>query len=235
MLVRYGIIGIGKQGTLYCAFFKDKKIQGGTLVAVCDIDKKVLLEFKKQNPKIATYNDYKEMVDKKIVDAILVTVPHYFHPEMAIYCFKKNVHVVVDKPAGVYTKQVREMMAASKKTKSLFGMMFNQRTNCLYRKMRELIAKGEIGDLRRVSWIITDWFRSQFYYDSGAWRATWKGEGGGVLINQCPHQIDLVSWIVGEMPKSVNAFCKYGQWHNIEVEDEVTAYFEYKMVRLVFL
>jgi predicted dehydrogenase len=107
-------------------------------------------------------------------------------------------------------------------------MMFNQRTNCLYRKMREIIADGGIGELQRVNWIITDWYRTQQYYDSGSWRATWSGEGGGVLINQCPHQIDLVQWVVGEMPVEVNGFCQYGKWHDIEVEDEVTAYFRYK-------
>jgi len=135
--------------------------------------------------------------------------------------------VICDKPAGVYTKQVREMNEFAAKSKALFAMMFNQRTNCIYRKMKEIIAGGGIGELQRVNWIITDWFRTQQYYDSGSWRATWEGEGGGVLINQCPHQIDLVQWIVGELPVSVNGFCQYGKWHNIEVEDEVTAYFRY--------
>ena len=135
--------------------------------------------------------------------------------------------MITDKPAAVYTKQVEEMNAAAEKSTALYGMMFNQRTNCLYRKMREIISEGGIGTLQRVNWIITDWFRTQNYYDSGSWRATWKGEGGGVLINQCPHQLDLVQWVVGEMPVSVNGFCKYGKWHDVEVEDEVTAYFEY--------
>jgi predicted dehydrogenase len=111
---------------------------------------------------------------------------------------------------------------------ALFGMMFNQRTNCVYRKMKEIIAAGGIGELQRVNWIITNWYRTQQYYDSGSWRATWEGEGGGVLINQCPHQIDLVQWVVGEMPTSVHGFCQYGKWHDIEVEDEVTAFFKYK-------
>ncbi|MBQ3127129.1 MAG: Gfo/Idh/MocA family oxidoreductase, partial [Clostridia bacterium] len=109
-----------------------------------------------------------------------------------------------------------------------FAVMFNQRTNCLYRKMREIVQSGGIGDLQRVNWIITDWYRTQQYYDSGSWRATWAGEGGGVLINQCPHQLDLVQWVVGELPVEVNGFCHYGKWHDIEVEDEVTAYFRYR-------
>ena len=120
-----------------------------------------------------------------------------------------------------------EMNEFAAKHDARFAMMFNQRTNCMYRKMREIIAEGGIGELQRVNWIITDWFRTQQYYESGGWRATWEGEGGGVLINQCPHQIDLVQWIVGEMPKTVRGFCQYGRWHDIEVEDEVTAFFTY--------
>ena len=119
------------------------------------------------------------------------------------------------------------MNEVAKKSKAKFAMLFNQRTNCVYRKMKEIIADGGIGDIQRVTWIITDWFRTQHYYDSGSWRATWEGEGGGVLINQCPHQIDLVQWVVGKMPEKVRGFCHYGKWHDIEVEDDVTAYFEY--------
>ena len=116
----------------------------------------------------------------------------------------------------------------SAKTGAKFAMMFNQRTNCVYRKMKEIIESGELGQLQRMTWIITDWYRTQAYYDGGSWRATWAGEGGGVLINQCPHQIDLVQWVLGQMPKKVHGFCHYGKWHDIEVEDDVTAYFEYE-------
>ena len=105
--------------------------------------------------------------------------------------------------------------------------MYNQRTNPLYIKMHDLIASGELGSVRRVNWIITNWFRTQFYFDSGSWRATWDGEGGGVLMNQCPHQIDLLQWIIGEMPNKVQSFCHFGKWHDVEVEDDVTAYMEF--------
>jgi predicted dehydrogenase len=140
----------------------------------------------------------------------------------------KGINVICEKPAGVYTKQVKEMNEVAKNSNSLFAMMFNQRTNCLYRKMKEIISEGEIGQIKRINWIITDWYRSQSYYDSGDWRATWSGEGGGVLFNQCPHQLDLLSWVTGMMPKKVHAFCHYGKWHDIEVEDDVTAYLEYE-------
>lgn len=141
---------------------------------------------------------------------------------------KKGISVICEKPAGVYTKQVKEMNEVAKNSNALFTMMFNQRTNCLYRKMREIILSGGIGQVKRVNWIITNWYRTQSYYDSGDWRATWSGEGGGVLFNQCPHQLDLVQWIIGMSPKKVHAHCHFGKWHDIEVEDDVTAYFEYE-------
>lgn len=232
--IRFGIVGVGNQGSHYANIFKgcyeDKKIDNGVLTALCDNDE-AKLEKARENyasMQVSFFNDYKEMLDSGLIDVVLVEVPHYQHPEIVTECLQRGINVICDKPAGVYTKQVREMNEIAKKSAAKFGMMFNQRTNCVYRKMREMIAGGELGELQRVNWVITDWFRTQNYYDSGSWRATWKGEGGGVLINQCPHQIDLVQWIVGEMPVSVRGFCKYGRWHDIEVEDEVTAFFEYK-------
>ena len=229
--VRYGIIGLGNQGSSYALkIFDAGKAENAVLTAMCDINEAKIenVKAKTTNKDAVYFTDYKEMLDSGLCDAVLIEVPHYSHPEMVEECLKRNIHVICEKPAGVYTKQVKEMNAASEKSGALFGMMFNQRTNCLYRKMREIVMEGGIGELQRVNWIITDWYRTQQYYDSGSWRATWEGEGGGVLINQCPHQIDLVQWVVGEMPVSVNGFCQYGKWHDIEVEDEVTAYFRYK-------
>ncbi len=229
--VRYGIVGLGNQGTNYTRHFVKGEIKNGVLTALCDFNpaKIKAMQEKEDAPSNVTYfSNYKEMLDSGLVDAVLVETPHYDHPEIVMECLKRDIHALCDKPAGVYTKQVREMNELAKKSKARFGMVFNQRTNCVYRKMREMIANGDIGELQRVNWTITDWFRTQQYYDSGSWRATWQGEGGGVLINQCPHQIDLVQWVVGEMPKTVRGFCQYGKWHDIEVEDEVTAFFTYK-------
>ena len=227
--VKYGIIGIGNQGSYYAKLISEGSIPNAILTAICDInDQKIENAKQKYGESITYFSDYKKMLESKVCDAVLVETPHYFHPEMVIDCLKTGHHAVCDKPAGVYTKQVCEMNEVAKKSNLKFAMMFNQRTNCVYRKMREIIANGEIGELQRVNWIITDWFRTQAYYNSGSWRATWNGEGGGVLINQCPHQIDLVQWVIGQMPKKVRGFCKYGRWHDIEVEDDVTAYFEYE-------
>ena len=230
MSVRYGIIGLGNQGsTYYYNIFANGKATDATVSAVCDINP-AKLDNIKNNEKIenvAYFDNYIEMLDSGLCDAVLVEVPHYQHPEMVMESLKRGINVICEKPAGVYTGQVREMNALAESSSAKFGMMFNQRTNCVYRKMREMIQSGEIGELQRVTWIITNWYRTQKYYDSGSWRATWEGEGGGVLINQSPHQLDLVQWVVGKLPTAVNGFCKYGKWHDIEVEDDVTAYFEY--------
>ena len=228
--IRFGIIGLGNQGSSYMFnIFDAGLVENGVVTAVCDINPVKIENIKNgtKNKEVVYFDNYIEMLDRGLCDAILVETPHYQHPEIVMECLKRDIHVICEKPAGVYTKQVREMNEAAKKSKAHFAMMFNQRTNCVYRKMREIIQGGGIGELQRVSWIITNWFRTQYYYDTGSWRATWAGEGGGVLINQCPHQIDLVSWVIGEQPVAVNGFCKYGRWHDIEVEDEVTAYFEY--------
>ena len=229
--VRYGIVGLGNQGTNYAIkIFDGGKAKDAVVTAMCDINpaKIQAMKDKTSNKEVKYFTDYREMLDSGLCDVVLVETPHYIHPEMVIECLNRGIHVICDKPAGVYTKQVREMNEVAQKSKAHFAMLFNQRTDSIYRKMKEIIAEGGIGELQRVNWIITNWYRTQSYYDSGSWRATWDGEGGGVLINQCPHQIDLVQWIVGQMPKSVRGFCQYGKWHDIEVEDEVTAYFEYE-------
>ncbi|MBQ5793037.1 MAG: Gfo/Idh/MocA family oxidoreductase [Clostridia bacterium] len=229
--VRVGIIGLGNQGTHYMAgLFNPGKIPNGVITALCDNNpaKIEIMKTRTVGQDVAYFDNYIEMLDSGLCDMVMVVVPHYFHPEMVMEALKRGIHVICDKPAGVYTKQVKEMNEVAKQSNALFAMMFNQRTNCVYRKMREIVQAGGIGELQRVTWIITDWYRTQQYYDSGSWRATWEGEGGGVLFNQCPHQIDLVQWVVGELPEQVNGFCQFGKWHDIEVEDEVTAYFRYK-------
>lgn len=226
--VRAGVIGYGNMGTSHCKWIHDGIIPGMELSAVCDIDS-VKIDAAKKNfgDDVRYFADYKAMIDSGSVDAVIIAVPHYFHPEMAIYALEKGVHAMVEKPAGVYTKQVKEMNAVAAKHPDLvFAMMFNQRTNPLYIKIKEILDSGRIGEIRKVTWIITSWWRTQKYYDSSSWRATWAGEGGGVLMNQAPHQLDLLQWLTG-MPTMIRAYLKYGSHRKIDVEDDVTAYFEY--------
>ena len=226
--IRLGIIGLGNMGSGHARSIMEGKCPDFDLVAVADINP-ARVEWGKANlaGNIRYFDDALAMLDSGCIDACMVCVPHYDHPRYAMACMQRGIHVMVEKPAGVYTKQVREMSEeAAKHPDVVFGMMFNQRTNHVYRKMRELVQSGQYGQIRRTNWIITDWYRPQAYYDSGAWRATWSGEGGGVLLNQCPHQLDLWQWICG-MPVSVLSQMRFGQWHDIEVEDDVTTYVEY--------
>lgn len=226
--IRLGIIGMGNMGAIHSGNVKDGKCPDFELVAIAD-RKESRREFAKANlPGITCFETAEEMLSSGLIDACLVAVPHYDHAKYAMECMKRGIHVMVEKPAGVYTKQVREMNEEAKKhPEVVFGMMFNQRTNHVYRKMRELVKSGKYGEIRRTNWMITNWYRPKAYYDSGDWRATWAGEGGGVLLNQCPHQLDLWQWICG-LPASVEAHLHYGKWHDIEVEDDVTVYVEYE-------
>ena len=228
--VRYGIIGLGNMGTTHINnFAKENNIPGAEVTAIADIKKekidRILTKFPGKN--FQCFNSGDELIKGADVDAVIVATPHYSHPDLCIKALNKGLNVICEKPAGVYTKQVKEMIAVAKRSKALFTMMFNQRTNCIFRKMREMIAAGAIGAIKRINWIITDWYRAQCYYDSGDWRATWAGEGGGVLFNQCPHQLDLLLWVTGLKPNRIRAFCHKGKWHDIEVEDDVSAYLEY--------
>lgn len=224
--VKIGLIGFGNMGKTHAANIKD--VEGAELAAVCEGDPERLKSVTEQfGPDVVVFEGLDAMLDSGKINAVFVAVPHYFHPEMAIKAFDKGMHVLIEKPAGVYTKHVREMNEAADKAGKVFGIMFNQRSIPAHQKIKDLVDSGELGEIKRTNWIITNWYRSQSYYNSGGWRATWKGEGGGVLLNQCPHQLDLWQWMCG-MPKKVRAYCSFGKYHDIEVEDDVTAYVEYE-------
>ena len=221
-----GIIGIGNMGSAHSKNILEGKIEGMRLAAVCDVSP-VKLDWAKENlPGVPLFADAHEMIKSGLIDTLIVATPHYLHPPLAMAGFAAGLNVLIEKPAGVYTSAVEKMNEAARKSGKVFGIMFNQRTNPQFRKIRELIRSGEIGEPKRLVWIITNWYRTQSYYDSGSWRATWAGEGGGVLLNQAPHQLDLWQWMFG-MPQRVWARCRYGHWHNVEIEDDVTAYAEY--------
>ena len=225
--VRLGIIGVGNMGSGHAANILGGKCPEIELTAVADRREARRQWAKDTLPEgTSIFEEGSDLIQSGLCDAVHICTPHYQHPTLAMEAFAAGLHVMCEKPAGVYTKAVREMNEAAEKSGKVFAMMFNQRTNCVYRKMHEMVHSGQLGELKRVNWIITDWYRTQIYYDSGDWRATWEGEGGGVLLNQCPHQLDLLQWICG-LPKTVQAFCQEGKWHDIEVEDDVTAYLQF--------
>ena len=226
--VRIGIVGIGNMGTVHIKHVQD--LPNTELVAICD-RKEHKLRAAEVGPDVATFSDYEEMLDSVALDGVIVSTPHIDHPDMSIAAFQRGIHVLVEKPIAIQAREARRMIGVWQACKQdqpelVFAAMFMQRTWGHWRKIKSMIDSGELGTLLRCSWIITDWFRTQSYYDSGEWRATWSGEGGGVLMNQCPHNLDLYQWLVG-MPARVHGFAGFGKHHRIEVEDEVTAYFEH--------
>lgn len=224
--LKLGIIGVGNMGGAHIENYLENKMPEIEITCIADVDGKRLAAAEKKLPQAAAFSDASTLIKSGLCEAVLIATPHYSHPPLAVEALNAGLHVMSEKPAGVYTKQVRELIAVAEKSDKTYALMLNQRTNCVYRKLKELVSGGAYGEIRRVSWIITDWFRTQQYYNSGGWRATWSGEGGGVILNQCPHQLDLWQWICG-MPQKVRAFCHEGKWHDIEVEDDVTIYVEY--------
>ena len=224
--IRLGIIGCGNMGTSHMKNMLAGCMPEFELTAVADLKEARRQAALEMFPNVKVYNDGSELIASGEVDAVLVATPHYLHPTYAIEALNAGLHVIFEKPAGVYTKQVEEMNEVAAKSDKSFAFMFNQRTNPCYIKLREMLQGGQYGEIKRVNWIITDWYRTQSYYDSGDWRATWSGEGGGVLLNQCPHQLDLWQWLCG-MPCKVRGFLHEGKWHNIEDEDDVTIYVDY--------
>ena len=225
--VRVGIIGLGGMGSNHAGYLSRGEIPGARLAAVCDVEPARLQNVsEKYGQDVQAFDSADALFEANCIDAVIVATPHYFHPPLVTQALERGYHAMSEKPAGVYTKQVRKMNEVAAKSDRVFGVMFNQRTRGDHQKLKELVESGELGEIKRTIYIINDWFRAQSYYDSGGWRATWAGEGGGVLANQCPHNLDLWQWICG-MPERVRAFCHFGKYHDIEVEDDVTAYAEY--------
>jgi predicted dehydrogenase len=220
--VRLGVIGLGNMGRAHAWSLQNGKIANARLAAVCDVSAENVAAY----PGAKAFADTASLIGSGEVDAVLIATPHYSHTTIGIEALDAGLHVLVEKPISVHKADCERLIAAYKPGRQIFAAMFNQRTDPYYRKLRDLIHGGELGRLRRINWIITDWFRTEAYYASGGWRATWAGEGGGVLLNQCPHQLDLWQWLFG-MPARVRAHCSIGRYHDIEVEDDVTAYLEY--------
>ncbi len=225
--IKLGIIGVGNMGSGHLRNVAEGKCPKVEVTAVADTNPEKLENARKIQPSVVCFDTAAELLDSGLVDTALIAVPHYGHPVYAMECFKRGIHVMIEKPAGVTARSVREMNEAANRAGVKFAIMFNQRTNPVYRKAHEIVQSGALGQPKRLVWIITNWYRTQAYYDSGSWRATWNGEGGGVLLNQAPHNLDLWQWIFG-MPKRVRAFCSVGKYHNVGIEDDVTIYGEYE-------
>lgn len=223
--VRIGVIGFGNMGSAHAHCIGSGKIQGLCLTAICDTDEMRRKLAKEVYPDVLVVNSCEKLFESGVTDAVIIATPHYAHPEIGIKAFAAGQHVLTEKPIAVSVSEGERLIRAAEEAGTVFAIMFNQRTNNLYRKAKVLVESGALGPLKRVVWIITNWYRTQSYYDSGSWRATWGGEGGGVLLNQAPHNLDLLQWICG-MPVSLLARCEAGKYHQIEVEDNAEIYGE---------
>lgn len=225
--INIGIVGIGNIGTAHAHCIADGKVSGMQLAAICDIAGDRREYCKNMFPDIEVYSDYSMMLADDNLDAVIISVPHRLHADMAIMALESGKHILVEKPVDITVSKAIGLNDIAQKSEKVFAIMFNQRTNKLFAKAREIVKNGDLGELKRMVWIITNWYRTQSYYDSGDWRATWSGEGGGVLLNQAPHNLDIWQWICG-MPQSITAFCDVGKYHHIETEDDVTILARYK-------
>ena len=226
--VRFGMVGLGDMGRKHIQSILEQ-VPEATVSAIATQNAEHIRQVRAISgmETVHVFETPAQMYASGLIDAVLIATPHRLHVPQSLEAFSAGMHVLLEKPTGVYTEEVRRMNAAADASGKAFGVMFNVRTHPCFRKMREIVSSGEMGEIRRVNVIITDWFRAQSYFDSGAWRATWKRDGGGVLLNQAPHNLDLLQWICG-MPERVHAFCGFGRWHDIEVEDDVTAWMQYK-------
>jgi len=227
--LKFAVIGVGIMGSSHVRDIS--KSDDIALAAICDIDPQ-RAQAAAAAHGVPAYTDYREMMEKEKLDGVMIATPHYFHTPIAIEAMLHGINVLSEKPEAVTVKDAHSMNDAYEEAKQkfpnlVFAIMFQNRTFGVYAKLKEMIEAGELGNLVRTTWLVTDWFRSQAYYDNGGWRATWRGEGGGVLLNQCPHNLDLYQWLVG-LPKKVTGFAAIGKYHNIEVEDEVTAFFQHE-------
>ena len=220
--VRLGIVGLGNMGKAHLGNIRAGKVAGLRVTALCESVGTLPPLQSGEHP----FSDVNEMIHSGKIDAILICTPHFSHTTIGIEALKSGLHVLVEKPISVHKADCERLIEAHTDKSKIFAAMFNMRTNATFKKVKDLIDSGEIGEVRRVHWEVTNWFRTNYYYATGGWRGTWKGEGGGVLMNQCPHNLDLFQWMFG-MPQRIRGFCQFGRYHEVEVEDNVTAVFGY--------
>jgi len=231
--MKAAVIGVGNMGHKYAVMMYEGQIPGCELSALTRVRGVYKERLAKALEAGIPVYDSADLLFEDVesgslrLDAVIIATPHYSHEALAKRAFQNRLHVLCEKPSGVYTRQGREMEEAAAASGKTFGMIFHQRTFPVYRKLRKIVQSGMYGKIKRVSWIVSDWYRPDSYYASGSWRATWSKDGGGVLLNQCPHNIDLLQWILG-VPARVQAFSHEGRYHPIEVEDDVTMYLEWE-------
>lgn len=227
--LKTGIIGVGNMGSRYARMIRDGLIPGMELAALTRVSARYPDLSEMDVPIFPTADDLLDSVadGSLALDAVILATPHYQHEAQALRAFECGLHVLCEKPAGVYSTQSRRMNQAALSSDKTYGIVFHMRTLPMYRRIKDILDSGIYGGLKRLSWTITDWYRPEKYYEASSWHAAWSTDGGGVVLNQCPHNLDLICWLCGT-PARVQGFCHEGRYHRIEVEDDVTAYLEWE-------
>ncbi len=229
--VRYGIIGVGVQGKKYADLIQSGKMENSVLTALCTTSEEKKTKLEDEYQDVSVFLDYKDMIKSKEVDAIITTCPSQYHTEIARNALVMGVSVLNEKPAGINSRQVSNLNAIYKRFKSKnnvsYGLVFNQRTNTIYQEIKKIIETKQLGDFRRINWIQNSWYRPKEYYESGFWRAKYSQEGGGLIINQAQHTLDLFYYMVG-LPKKVFAKTLLGYQRDITTDSDVSVIFEYE-------
>ncbi len=223
--LRLGVIGVGNVGAAHARELAAGRVTGSVLAGIADPNGLALGQF----PNVPSFVSGAELIASGAIDAVVISTPHYAHTPLAIEALRAGLHVLCEKPLAVHKADCLKMIAAYEqrpRPQQVFAEMLSQRIDPAFLELRGLLRAGALGALQRITWLSTHWFRSDAYYRESNWRGTWRGEGGGVLLNQCPHQLDLWQWLFG-MPQRVHAFCDFGRFHEIEVEDQVTAHLSY--------
>ena len=219
--LRLGIVGLGNIAGQHIANVREGRVDGCRISALCSRSGSELAA----QLGVPHFSRSQDLVDSGECDAVLVATPTWNHLEAGSAVLRAGLHLMMEKPLGLSVDEGRQLLALQG-PQQVFGLMLNQRTDPLFTTMREVLAAGTLGEITRTHWTMTNWFRPEVYFQVSDWRATWVGEGGGLLVNQCIHNLDIFQWLCG-MPAALRAFCRFGRYHDIEVEDEATAYLEY--------
>ncbi len=222
--VRFGIIGLGVVGGRHTRTFAKARSRDFSLTAAAEVDPEIA-ETARRKMDVPVFPSVEELFASGLCDAVILATPHCWHPYLAILAARAGLHVLSEKPLAVTVGPARAMIAECRKRKVALGAMLQDRTLPLYVRMKRMIDSGRLGKIHRISQACTRWYRTQAYYDSGAWRGTWDGEGGGILINQACHALDVFQWLAG-LPDRV--MCSLTtRIHKIEVENTAEAVFHY--------
>lgn len=226
--VRMAIIGIGNMGRTYACNIADGFVEGMELTAVCCRNEEGRRWAKERLGEGLVLVDSTDKLFEleDVFDAVLIVTPHKIHPELTIKAFEKGYHVFCDKPAGITARDARRMIESGKRAGKAYAMMFHNRTMPVYEKIKEMLTLGEVGELLRIDYVNTKPYRTKCYHTSSPWRSSFEHEGGGLLINQGQHYLDLWQWLFG-MPKRLTATIDYGKYNDFTVDDNCTIYMEF--------